>query len=131
MDMFVKRSDKFNVEVYVWEDADGEIQATQDKSQVPDRVEEVETVKFVFRRPNYQDSNSIAHSAKIKRAIDGETDADIIEFQDTVLRTLLIDWDLKDKEGQSVPTRIVHINNLQPAIARAAVAGCLQKISIF
>lgn len=127
MNMFVKKNTKVDVDVYVWEDEHDNIEATHDKALVPEKIDKVETVTFVFRRPTYQDSTAILRQANVRN----ENEIDFAEFQDVVLRTLLIDWNLKDEQGQPLSVRAQAISNLQPAIARAACAGCLDKVSLF
>ena len=127
MQMFVKKNTKVEVDVYVWEDEHGNVDATHDKALVPEKIEKVETISFTFRKPTYQDSTSILRQSNIRN----ENEIDFAEFQDVVLRTLLIDWNLKDDQGQPVSVRGQAVSNLQPAIARAAVAGCLEKVNLF
>lgn len=128
MQMFVKKNSRIDIDVFAWEDERGNVDATHDRAQVPDKVTKMETLIFTFRRPTYQDSTAIMRQAKVS----GEGSMDIADFQDTVLRTLLVDWNLKDEEGQAVSVRSAHaVNSLQPAIARAACAGCLEKVSLF
>ena len=127
MQMFVKRNDKIDVTVFVWETSDGNIDAAADKTQVPEKTEDLETITFTFRRPTYQDSTGIMREANIR----GETEVDFASFQDVVLRTLLVDWSIADEQGKNIPVRAANISNLQPAIARAATVGCLEKITLF
>lgn len=127
MDFFVKKNTKVEVVVYVWENDDHHIEATHEKASVPEKVEKAETISFYFRQPTYADSVAILRQA----AVHGDGEVDFAEVQDFVLKTLLADWSIKDDQGQSVSVRAQAINNLQPAIARAAVAGCFQKVSLF
>ena len=131
MNVFVKKNDKIKVEVFAWYGDDGNIDSTQDKSQVPDAVSDVETFAFYFRKPNYQDSNIVMNAADLKANESGDTDMNLTKFQDTVLRNLLVDWDLKDSGGKKVPLKITSVNSLDPAIARSAVAGCLERVTFF
>jgi hypothetical protein len=129
MQLFVKKNTRVEVNVYAWEDEQGNVDATHDRATIPEKVAEdsVETVTFFFRRPSYLDSTAILRQANLR----GEGEIDFAEFQDLVLRTLLVDWNLKDEQGQTVSARGQAVSNLQPAVARAAVAGCLEKINLF
>lgn len=123
MNLFVKNSDEFTVEVFVWEEED-QIRATHDKQQVPKEAEDVQTVGFTFRKPNYSDTTMFMRQAQVG------TDAnmtDVTGFQDVVLRTLLKDWTITE-DGKKVPIRPATVSKLAPAIALAATAGCLEKI---
>ena len=127
MKLLVNKTDNVKVIVYCYE-VDGEIEATHIKSEVP-KDKEPQEVEFVFRKPGYADSNIIIRNSSFK--IDGEdTTLNVTSFQDNILRALLIDWDLKDEEGQKVAVNTISINNLIPTVARSAVSGVLDKIRI-
>lgn len=127
LNLLVSKTDNIKVLVYCYEQ-DGEIEATHIKSDVPKDME-TEEVEFIFRKPGYADSNIIIRNSNFK--MEGEdTTLNVTSFQEGVLRTLLIDWDLKDEEGEKVAVNIVSLNNLIPAVARAAVSGALDKIRI-
>ena len=128
MKLLVNRTDSIKIQVYCYEQ-DGEIEATHLKNEVPKDVDAIEKVEFVFRKPGYADSNIIIRNSNFK--MDGEdTTLNVTSFQENVLRSLLIDWDLKDEDGQKVPVNTVSVNNLVPNIARAAVNGALEKVRI-
>ena len=128
MNMFVKKNAKIDVEVYAWENEQNEMEATHDKSLIPENITNAETVVFTFRKPNYLDSTNILKKSKVQQ--DGELD--VANFQDVVLRILLIDWNLKDDNGEPVPIRSGQaLNTLEPTVARAACAACLEKINLF
>jgi len=127
MKLLVNRTDNVKVIVYCWE-AEGEIEATHIKSEVPKNVE-AEEVEFIFRKPGYADSNIIIRNSNFK--MDGEdTTLNVTSFQDNVLRALLIDSNMKDEDGQKIPINSVTINNLVPAIARSAVSGVLDHVRL-
>ena len=126
MQMFVKKNDRIDVEVFVWQDERGNVEATHDKSTVPEKTENVETTTFTFRRPTYLDSVTIMRQSNLR-----EGGMNLADFQDSVLRTLLVDWNLKDDGDKDVSMRSVQVNNLQPAIARAACSGFLEKVNLF
>ena len=128
LNLLVNRTtDNVTVKVYCWE-ADGDIEATHVKSEVPKNVE-MEEVEFIFRKPGYADSNIIIRNSNFKTAGE-DTTLDVNLFQEGVLRALLVDWGLKDEEGQNVPVNTVSINNLRPAVARAAVSGALDQVRL-
>lgn len=126
MKFLVDRSDTIEVKVFCY-DEDGNVEATSVKSDVPKNVEVVEELRFTFRKPGYGDSNVIIRNSKFGFESENMT-ADINIFQDTVLRTLLVDWNLKDEEGKSISLNSANIGNLIPSIARAAVSGVMEKI---
>ncbi len=125
--VLVSRTDNVKVKVYCWE-ADGSIEATHIKSEIPKDVK-TEEVEFVFRKPGYADSNIIIRNSNFK--MEGEENsASIVSFQENVLRTLLVDWDLKDEEDQKIAVNTISVNNLVPAVARSAISAILDKIRI-
>jgi len=127
LNLLVNKTDNVKVKVYCWE-ADGEIEASHTKSEVPKDME-AEIVEFSFRKPGYADSNIIIRNSNFK--MEGEdTTLNVTSFQENVLRALLVDWDLKDEEGQKISVNTVSLNNLVPAVARAAVSGVLDRIRI-
>ncbi|MHA2279295.1 MAG: hypothetical protein ACXAC5_00180 [Promethearchaeota archaeon] len=129
MKLLVDRNDDVKVIVYCWE-LDGEVEASHLKSDVPkENIKVVEKVEFSFRKPNYADSNVIIRNSNFKTEGE-ETSLNVSAFQEQVLRSLLIDWDMKDEDEQKIPVNNVSINNLIPSVARAAVSGVLDKIRI-
>ena len=129
MKLFVNKSDSVSVRVYCWE-KDGEVEASCLKTDVPqEHIEVVEQVDFTFRKPSYADSNIIIRNSDIKAGGE-EMQINVQVFQEQILRALLIDWTIKNEEGNRVPVNNVSINNLLPSVARAAVAGALEKIKI-
>ena len=127
MKFLVNRTDSVKITIYCWEE-ESNIEASHVKSEIPKDVE-TEEIEFVFRKPGYADSNVIIRNSNFKT--EGEdTTMNVTSFQENVLRSLLIDWDLKDDEDQKVSVNSVSINNLVPNVARAAVAGVLEKIRI-
>jgi hypothetical protein len=123
---FVENSDIVTVAVHVWE-ADGQVEASYQESDIPKEVK-ADRVEFTFKRPNYADSNAIMQSSGLN--VDGTGGINFLIFQNTVLRSLLKGWNLKNEDGDKVPFTNANINNLIPAIARAAVAGVLDKIKM-
>lgn len=122
MKLFVKKSDRVEINVYITETEDGVIEAS---STIPENAEKSDCVKFYFRHPNYSDSKFIMSSYSY---INGSVDP--VQFQENILKRLLADWDLTNDDGEKVPCTPESINNLLPQVARAAVSGVLEKISI-
>jgi len=124
MDIFVRESDTVNVDVYAWNNSEtGDIAASNEDADVPKGVE-AQIIKCVFRRPTYQDTNGILRTAS--RAGD-LTSPDIMSFQDALIRTLLLSVTSGDT---TTDMRQAKINALHPNIARAAIAGVVQKVTI-
>lgn len=128
MNLIVNRTDTVSVTVYCFEQ-DGGIEASHEKSEVPENIEVCQTVVFKFRKPGHADSNAIIRNSSFK--VDGDdTNFSPSEFQDQVLRTLLVGWDLKTEEGKAIAVNPMNVGNLLPSVARAAVTGALEKIRI-
>ena len=128
MQLLVNKTDFVKVKVYCWE-VDGEVEASHQKTDVPQDVDVVEQVEFTFRKPNYADSNIIIRNSNFRA--DGEdTSLNVTAFQEQILRSLLVDWDMKDDDGNKVSLNNVSISNLVPAVARSSVAGALEVIKI-
>jgi hypothetical protein len=128
MKLLVDRGQNVKVMVYCWEQ-DGEVEASHQKGDVPQDITVAEQVEFTFRKPSYADSNIIIRNSNFKTEGE-ETSLNVTSFQEQVLRSLLTDWTLKDEDEGKIPVNNVNINNLIPSVARAAVAGVLDKIRI-
>lgn len=126
MKLMVSKHDNIAIKVFCWEQ-DGEVEASHQKSDVPQNVDVVEIVEFIFRKPNYADSNVIIRNSNLKTEGE-ETSLNVTAFQEQILKSLLVDWDMKDDEENKIPVNAMNINNLIPAVARASVAGCLDRI---
>ena len=128
MKLLVSKSDNVKVMVYCYE-VDGEVEASHLKSDVPKDITVCEQVEFSFRKPGYADSNVIIRNSNFK--MEGEdTTLNVTSFQDQILRSLLVDWTMKDEDENKIPVNNASISNLVPNVARAAVGGVLEKIRI-
>jgi len=126
--LLVNRTDNVKVMIYCWTE-NGEVEASHLRSDVPENIDVCQQVEFTFRKPGYADSNVIIRNSNFK--LDGEeTTLNVTSFQENVLRSLLMDWDMVDEDGKKIPVNNVSINNLLPSVARAAVSGVLEKIKI-
>lgn len=129
MKLLVDRTDKIEVVVYCWEQ-DGDVEASHLKDEAPkEGIGSVELLRCIFRKPSYQDSNVIIRNSNFKTEGD-ETTLNITQFQEQILRALLVDWDMKDEDDKKIPVNTATINNLLPSVARAAVSGVLDRIRI-
>ncbi len=131
MRLFVKKSDLISIPIFVYEE-DGQTIATFTKSETSS-IDNVETVKFIFRRPSYSDSVNITTKSQLQLAQTDDASinaSSIVTFQNLIFKTLISDWDIKDENGQKVPVNSENINSLEPLVARAAVSGLLTKIQI-
>lgn len=123
MNIFVKSDDHVDVDVFAWESpVKKDIMATETESEVPEDVQ-AQIIKCVFRRPNYQDSNAILRTASMA----SDKSPDLMAFQDAIIRSLLLEVHYGDEVSDM---RQQKISSLHPNIARAAVAGVLNKITI-
>ncbi len=122
---FVNKSSRLTVDVHVWEN-DGDLEATHDTTQLPEEGVETEKVTFIFRKPNYADSTDIIQQSQVRPA---EGTIDVTAFQNSILRSLLVDWTLTDGNDKVAVTP-ANINNLEPILARSAIEGILQKIKL-
>ena len=125
MDIFVRESDTVNVDVYAWEKDDTkDLTASNDEADIPEGVD-AQIIKFSFRRPTYQDSNTILRTASMTG--DVSNSPDLMAFQDAIIRALLLEVTVDDA---TTDMRQAKINSLHPNIARAAIAGILDKVTI-
>ena len=130
MKLTVSRSDRVTVTVHAYE-IDGNIEATHDKGEIPKGMEDIQEAAFTFRRPGHADSTSIFKECNFKPTAEGKIQSfDVTVLQEAVLRTLLVGWDLMDDDGKKMSLTAGNINSLHPAVARAASAGCLDKIRL-
>lgn len=120
--MFVKKGNKLQIDVFVYETEEG-VEATTEKQEVPQNVT-AEVVSFTFRRPNYADSNTLLRQFQ---GMTGGT-VDVGSLQNLAMSTMLVDWSLTDEKGEKVSVNKTNIDALQPAIGRAAAMGYLGKI---
>ena len=116
MDIFIKRNDQVVIDVYAWEE-NGNVDAASDDKDIPKNIDSnnVDIVKFVFRRPNNADSTRILAASGF--SAEG-VPTNIMGFQDEALRTLLLEIRSGDDVRQ---VKARDINNLHPALAGAAV----------
>lgn len=118
MSPFVNENDKISVNVYYKEDGD--------KLVVLDNHETgAETIEFIFRRPNYSDSNFI-----YKQVQDFTTVKTAIIMQEAVLRRLLSDWSLVDDKQNKIEINELNVSKLYPDIARKASELLLSKVQL-
>ena len=121
--VFVKKTDRIKVTVYSYE-FDNQMQATSDKSDIPDEASDPVASEFIFRRPNHNDSTFIMKSAALKH--DGAVDSSSLsQLNDVLLKQLLVGWNITEN-GESVPFEQSKISSLHPAVARAAAGGLLE-----
>jgi len=116
------------VSVFVYEE-NGKVNASADKKDVPEEVVS-ETVKLTFRYPGHKDSVNIMKGTSLSVTGDETASLDFITMQDKIVRTLLVDWDLKDENGERVLMSTENLDQLNSAIVRAAVTKALEEISI-
>lgn len=126
MNVFVKKNDTVQVDVFIWDNEKNEVQATVNETEVP-RTTDAKILKFIFRQPSYADSQSIIKQSQVQRGDYPTIDA--VTFQDVIIHTLLVDWDMKAVSDET-PCTSPNINNLHPVIARVAVEGVMSKITI-
>ena len=130
MRLIVSKSDQIKIKVFCWLE-DDEVQASHLKSEVPkENIDVVEQVEFSFRKPSYADSNIIIRNSNLRASDGNEANLDVSAFQEGILRNLLESWDMKDEDGNKIPLNTGSVNGLIPAVARSAVAGVLEKISL-
>jgi len=129
MNLFVKKDDTLKLVIYAYVENDN-LEATIEESDVPDSLENT-PIELIFRRPSYSDSKIILQGSQVKTSeISEVADVDMVNFQDLILHTLLVDWDIKNSSGSPMQCDKDSINSLHPAIARTAVAAALTKIKI-
>lgn len=126
MKCFVSNSDTIKVTIFAF-DHNGATDAASAKDQIPKEATEIQELDFVFRAPSYRDSTTILKNAQIR--IDGMP-MNIMEFQDNILRNLILSWNLKDDEGKDVPVTTAAINSLLPVIARTACSTLMDHVKL-
>ena len=126
MNIFIKKTDIVNIPVWTWLDTDDNIEATDVESEVPNG-KEAKVLNLKMRRVSYLDSTTILRQA-IAAGKNETPDATV--FQEMLFRNQLSGWDIVDDNGAPVPVNATTINELSPAIARAATNGYLSKVKI-
>lgn len=126
--LFVPSTAKIAVKVYAYLE-NGNTVASSERSDSFESKEEATVMTFHFRRPNYKDGNNILRALKISSSELSEENSQInvIELQEKALKNLLVSVDT-DEASQELSLEM--IDNLDPQIARAAVGGLLEKISL-
>ena len=128
MNIFVKKSDRVEVEVFVYEDADKIVKAVGKDSEVPPGTD-AKILKFSFRRPSYQDSMAILKAAQVQSPAGGVT-FDGAAFQDSMMKTLLVGWNLAAVSGEETPFSLDALNTLTPTIARMVATSAIDKLQL-
>lgn len=128
MNIFVKKSDRVEVEVFVYEDVDKIVKAVGKDSEVPPGTD-AKILKFSFRRPSYQDSMAILKAAQVQSPQGGVT-FDGAAFQDSMMKTLLADWDVSAVSGEKTPFSLEALNTLTPAVARMVATSAIDKLQL-
>lgn len=129
MKLIVSKSDTVEIVVYCYE-LDGDVEATHIKIEVPESVNSVEMVNFTFRQPSHSDSTEIFTQCGFKPSDSGNAEFDLSALQGSILKILLSGWDIKNENDKKIPFTTGNIDALHPSVARAAVAGCLEKIKL-
>ena len=124
---FVSELDVVSVDVFATDEG-GVMSFYTDAASV--KVDVVpETLKFVFRKPNYDDSRYImSRSTKISGV--GTPEIDITNFQDSSFRRLLKEWSLKIDDGSVVPITDENIGKMHPELVRTVVTELMNKVKI-
>lgn len=123
MNVFLKDSDTFDVEIYYWTTEKDTLDATHDKSAIPEKVTP-NVCTFTFRHP------TLADSVKIRRTLTSLGVENWTPFQEAVLQVLLVDWSLTNNEGTKEEFNKNKINTLCSKLALAAAAGCLSRVEV-
>lgn len=72
---------------------------------------------FVFKKKNWENHKSIMSSSVIMNA-SGEASVDLFKLMDMSIKTLLVDWTLKDDKGDKIPVTIENINRLPSSLVQ-------------
>ena len=124
--VFVDPSDTIDLVLYAYEKKGEEI-FTFDKSEIPPDTE-VEQLEFSFRKPDHKASAYITSSSLTINAV-GEASIDSSKMQDTLFKTLLTKWNLKEND-KIVEITTARIDNLNPNIVRSVASELIGKVSI-
>jgi len=117
MGILVDRTKTIDITVHHRE-SEGRLVVLAKKSE--DAKQPSESLTLKFRLPNYADQRSIVRNSTVIDA-QGLPMMNLLTARDNMFYTLLTGWDLKDKEGKDVKMDEIAINNLEPAIANAAI----------
>lgn len=130
MNLFISKKDTVNVKVYSWLDEKNNVNAVSNEDDRPKDKDVVQNV-FVFKKPSYADSRKIMEkSSTFTGDVKNPVSVDPGEMNDQILKTLLREWDLTDEKNEPVACDARHINDLHPAVARAAVDGIYKHIEL-
>lgn len=126
MKLFVSKNDTIKVTIYAFEHK-SVANCVIKQSDIPEDVKDFQTLEFSFRTPNYSDSNNVLRNSQNRNDLN---QLDIAGFQDTLLRSLIVEWNLKDESGKEIEVNTSNINSLLPVIARTACAALLEKVKL-
>jgi hypothetical protein len=121
--IFIGTNDTFEVVVNYKEDGRRvKILAEPEKSKDDKGVEVVksESVKLVFRYPNFADSQQILRAATTLDQ-NGTPSLNFLQLQTSLLYGLAQSWDVKDDKGQPVELNAANLSKLRVEIAKAII----------
>jgi len=133
--LFIEDNDVVVVEVFVT-NVDDKLFANHDKekliSDIGDKKDvvddDIDSLKFTFKVPNYKDEVSIVDGAIRSDSDDNlEIDAAAVRYERFV--TLLRDWDITDAKDKKVPPNRENINKINPVLAIAVMNALDEKMA--
>tara|TARA_Y100000310_G_C20300861_1_gene631700 strand:- start:122 stop:520 length:399 start_codon:yes stop_codon:yes gene_type:complete len=129
--LLIENDDKFDITIYVGRDSEGEVFADEEKEALSelDKVDTstIDSVSFTFRRPAYKDEVNLFKNAVVSDGVSVSFDPSSVRYQR--LRTLLIDWSLKESEEKTIPVNYANIDRLHPRVAGALLNALDKKLS--
>ena len=126
INIFVDPSKTVDIVLYAYE-KDDETLFTLNDSEIPPDTE-VEQLKFSFRRPDHKASNHIT-SLSLQVDSQGEASIDSSKMQDTLFKTLLTKWSLKEND-KPIEITNARIDSLDPNIVRMVATELMGKVPI-
>lgn len=125
---FIRKEEDLNVWKklgYKTEEEFLEIKKTAAKDVIVDDSKKINKLKTKWQKVNWKDQNDIySKSIKIIPISDGSsrTEIDGIKYRDNRLKKNLVDWDLKDDDGNKIECTHENIDNLIPEVAEELIS---------
>lgn len=79
---------------------------------------DIQVLNTKWKEISWDDQNSILRNSIRKDQMTGQDELDNVNYNDTLLKQALVEWDLKDDSGQPIPCSPEMIGRLPYAILR-------------
>lgn len=85
--------------------------------QTPEKYD-VHVLNTKWKEISWDDQNNILRNSVVKDQVTNKDELDNISYNDTLLKQALVEWDLKDDNGQPIPCNSETIGRLPYSILR-------------